>query len=56
MKTVQKMERWGKRGCECNGNKKQVGNGQRLSGTEEDYMGSQCPERTVVLKKKESSI
>ena len=54
MKTMQKMERWGKRGHECNGNKKQVGNGQRLSGMEEDYMGSQGPEWTVVHKKESS--
>jgi len=56
IKTMQKMERWGKRGRECSGNQKQVGNGQRLSGMEEDCMGSQGPEWTVVLKKKESSI
>lgn len=36
-------------GLKCNGNKKQAGNSQRLSGMEDTCFGSQGPQWTVVL-------
>ena len=51
--TMQKMERWVRRGFKCSGNKKkQIGNGQRPSGMGEDCVGSQGPQRTLTLEEK----
>lgn len=41
------------RGLLYNGYKKQAGNSQRLSGMEDDCIGSQGPLRTVALKEEE---
>jgi hypothetical protein len=40
-------------GLKSNGNKKQAGNSQRLSGMEDTCIGSQGPQHTVVLEEEE---
>ena len=43
------------RGLRCNGNNKQAGNSQRPLGIADDYVGSQSPQRTVLVEVEEEN-